>query len=66
MLVIYLAVVLMVVMGGISAWITAARMRKKLKSKLGRKIADSDLTSMTTWMQAAEAEESKDIKNPQV
>ena len=62
--VLYILLGIMVVTG-IGAWITASRMRRKISGALGRKATDADLTSMTTWMQVAEVDRSKEEKKTQ-
>ena len=43
----------------ISAWITAFRMRRRMKRALGREVSDQQLTSIATWMKVDEAEEQR-------
>jgi len=40
----------------IGAWITAFRMRRRIKRALGRNATETDLTSIGTWMKVDEAE----------
>jgi hypothetical protein len=46
------------------AWIAALRMRLKIKSNLGRKATQADLTSIDTWMKVQEVEQRKDLDKP--
>jgi hypothetical protein len=41
----------------IGAWITAFKMRRRIKRSLGSNVSDAQLTSITTWMKVDEAEE---------
>jgi hypothetical protein len=49
-------IVVIIVVTTVSAWITAFRMRRRMGRALGRKVSDSELTSIKTWMQVDEAE----------
>jgi hypothetical protein len=40
----------------IAAWVTAYRMRKKMKKALGRNLSEVELTSINAWMRVAESE----------
>jgi hypothetical protein len=53
--VILLAVFLVVTT--VSAWITAIRMRRRIRRALGKDVTDAELTSLSTWMNVDEAEE---------
>ena len=44
----------------ISAWITAFKMKRKIRKTLGRPASDTELTSLNTWMQVEE----KERRNP--
>jgi hypothetical protein len=41
----------------VSAWITAFRMRRRLRKALGIQASETELTSISTWMRANEEEE---------
>ncbi|MHB8640292.1 MAG: hypothetical protein ACYDBL_10880 [Candidatus Acidiferrales bacterium] len=41
----------------VSTWIVGFRMRRKIRRVLGRKATDTDLTSITTWMEVDEQED---------
>jgi hypothetical protein len=43
----------------ITSWIVGIRMRRRIKSDLGRKVHDGDLSSIDTWMKVDEVEEKK-------
>jgi len=45
-------------------WIAALRMRLKIKSDLGRKATQADLTSIDTWMKVQEVEQRKALDKP--
>ncbi len=40
----------------VSAWITAYRMRRRIRKALGTKAKNAELTSINTWMKVEEAE----------
>jgi hypothetical protein len=48
----------------VSAWIMAARMRRKVRKALGGKAAKADIQSISTWMAVDEAEERSGEKKP--
>jgi len=48
-----------VVVLGISSWFVANRMRRKIKSDIGKSVGDGDLTSLETWMKVDEVEKEK-------
>ena len=51
-------IALMVVMvETISAWITAAGLRRRIRRVLQRDVTELELTSLTTWMKVDEEEE---------
>ena len=45
----------------ISAWITAIKMKRKIRKTLGRPASDTELTSLNTWMQVEEKERRKPL-----
>jgi hypothetical protein len=45
----------------VSAWITAYRMRRRIKKALGKRATDAELTSINTWMKVEEAEKRKPL-----
>jgi hypothetical protein len=45
-----------VVVTTVAAWITAYRMRRRMKRALGKDVSDVELTSISTWMKVAESE----------
>jgi hypothetical protein len=50
-----------ILMTTVSAWVTAYRMRRRMKKALGRKPVGAELTSISTWMQVGEAEQRKPL-----
>jgi hypothetical protein len=58
-------ILFIVVVTGISAWITASRMERKVGQTLGRKATKEDLTSLSTWIDVAKVEELNQGKKPQ-
>ena len=55
----YLAASIAAIVIGISGWIFATRMRRRIKKDLGRAADDSDLASLETWMNVDAVEEKK-------
>ena len=45
-----LLILIVIVAATISAWLLKTRLRRKMEQGLGRKVADGELTSITTWM----------------
>jgi hypothetical protein len=45
----------------VSAWITAYRMRRRIRRALGREVTAGELTSLNTWIQVEEAERRKPL-----
>jgi hypothetical protein len=43
----------------VAAWITAIKMRRRIKRALGSEASKGQLTSIATWMKVDEAEERK-------
>jgi hypothetical protein len=64
MLLFYGIVLIILIPSGIAAWITAYRMRRKIKNTLGRKASKGDLTSMSAWMSVDEAEQASGANKP--
>jgi len=56
-----LKLILILVIAGVSGWITAHQMRRRARKALGREIRDSELTSLNTWMDVEEAEKRKPL-----
>lgn len=55
-----LALVIIIVMTTVSAWIVAFRMRRRIRRALrGRTITDVQLTSLATWMDVHQAEKTE-------
>lgn len=48
----------------ISGWIVAFQMRRRLRRTLGRKVTDTELVSITTWMQVEDEEERNQQNRP--
>lgn len=48
----------------ISGWIVAFQMRRRMKRTLGRKVTDTELVSLTTWMKVADQEERDQQNRP--
>jgi hypothetical protein len=53
-----------IILNTVWAWIAALRMRLKIKSDLGRKATQADLTSIDTWMKVQEVEQRKALDKP--
>jgi hypothetical protein len=45
----------------VSAWVTAFKMKRKIRGSLGRSASNAELTSLNTWMKVEEAEKRKPI-----
>jgi hypothetical protein len=48
----------------VSSWITAFRMRGRMRKALGRKVREDELVSINDWMKVAEAEKRAKERNP--
>ena len=48
----------------ISGWIVAFQMRRRLRRTLGRKVTDTELVSITTWMKVEDEEERNQQNRP--
>ena len=48
----------------ISGWIVAFQMRRRMRRALGRKVTDTELVSLTTWMKVADQEERDQQNRP--
>lgn len=48
----------------ISDWITSIRMRRRIRSDLGRQGTDADLTSIRTWMEVVDTEQRNEKNKP--
>ncbi|HET6141915.1 MAG TPA: hypothetical protein VFE02_00295 [Candidatus Acidoferrales bacterium] len=55
----YLAASIAAIVIGISSWVVATRMRRRIEKDLGRSGDDADLASLETWMKVDEIEEKK-------
>ena len=55
----YLAASIAALIIGISGWVYATRMRRRIKKDLGRAAGDADLASLETWMKVDEVEQKK-------
>jgi hypothetical protein len=44
---------------GLSSWVVANRMRRRIKKDIGKTTDEGDLTSLETWMKVDEVEEKK-------
>lgn len=53
----FLTLVVVLIVTTVSAWITAIRMRRRIRRSLGKDVTEAELTSLTTWMNVQEAEE---------
>lgn len=53
-----------IILNTVWAWMVGLRMRLKIKSDLGRKATQADLTSIDTWMEVQEVEQRKDLDKP--
>jgi hypothetical protein len=47
----------------VSSWITAFRMRGRMRKALGRKVREDELVSINDWMKVAEAEKRAKKRN---
>jgi len=52
----FIALVVFIVIG-ISSWVIAVRMRRRIKKDLGKAVYTGDLASIQTWMKVDEMEE---------
>ena len=48
----------------VSAWITAFRMRRRIKKALGSNATETELTSLATWMRVDEEEQRRRLQGP--
>jgi hypothetical protein len=55
----YLAASIAAIIIGVSGWVLATRMRRRIRKDLGRVGDDADLASLETWMKVDEAEQKK-------
>jgi hypothetical protein len=55
----YLTASIAAIIIGVSGWVFATRMRRRIKKDLGRAADDADLASLETWMKVDEVEEKK-------
>lgn len=46
-----------IIVSTVAAWITAARMRRRIRRAIQKEVMDVELTSLNTWMKVQEAEE---------
>ena len=54
-----------VVVTTVSAWITASRMRRRLKRTLGIHASETELSSIGTWMRVSREEQrNEDVRHP--
>lgn len=53
------ALMLAAVVGAISAWRVAKRMRQRIQEDTGKQVSEGDLTSIETWMKVDEVEQKK-------
>jgi hypothetical protein len=56
----YLTASIAAIIIGVSGWVFATRMRRRIKKDLGRSADDADLVSLETWMKVDEVEKMKD------
>ncbi len=49
-------ILIVIIVTTLSAWITAVRMRRRMRRALGRNVTGAELTSLNTWMAVDEAE----------
>jgi hypothetical protein len=59
-----LILVVFTIVTTVSAWITALRMRRRIRRSLGRKASDAELISINTWMKVNEAEQRNEETKP--
>jgi len=46
-----------VIVTTISAWVTAARMRRRIRRSLEKDVSEAELTSLSTWIKVEDEEE---------
>lgn len=46
----YLILLIVIIGSSISAWVLKMRLKRKMERGLGRKVDDSELTSISAWM----------------
>lgn len=54
-----LFLIALIVVTSIMAWITAIRIRRRIKRAIGIKATEVELTSISTWIRVRETEEQK-------
>jgi len=52
-----LFLIALIVVTSVAAWVTALRMRRRIKRALGSKATQVELSSIATWMKVEQAEE---------
>jgi hypothetical protein len=55
----YATVWIWVILLGISGWVVANRMRRRIKKDTGKTVEGADLTSISTWIKVDEVEQEK-------
>jgi hypothetical protein len=55
---------LVLIVAIVSSWITAFRMRRRMRKALGRNVREDELVSINDWMKVAEAEKRAKEPNP--
>jgi hypothetical protein len=51
--------IVVIVVTTVAGWITAIRLRRRVRRALGKEATDTNLTSFNMWMRVDEAEERK-------
>ncbi len=52
-----LFLIALIVVTTVIAWVTALRMRRRIKRAIGSRPTEAELTSIATWMKVEQAEE---------
>ena len=49
--------ILVLIVTAVSSWVIAVRMRRRIRTALGKEVSELELTSTNTWMEVSDAEE---------
>lgn len=50
---------LIIIGSGLSVWLVKKKLKRRMEAKLGRKVEDRELVSISTWMKAPDADVAK-------
>lgn len=53
----YLTLLIVIIGTSISAWVLKVRLKRKMEQGLGRKVDDSELTSISAWMKVPDKDQ---------